>query len=160
MIAFIYVLPLMLWVIIFLIFLDEEVEFQDIIFNLFDFYGKEDQKKYLLNFIIAHSFILLPIISTTYVASSDEIFYTSLIYLFMYALIITSSGIRRLRDIDWNAFLILVPFVYIIIIFIPSVSSDNIKLKKLEKKVKIAELKKKLKDLEGKWLKRIRNRKG
>ena len=159
MIAFTFFLPLMLWVLIFLIF-DKEGEFQNTIFDLFDFYGNDGQKKYLLNFTIAHSFMLLPIISSTYVVSNDEIFYTSLIYLFMYILIITSTGIRRLRDIDWNAFLILVPFVYIIIIFIPSVSSDNIKLKKLEKKVKIAELKKKLKDLEGKWLKRIRNRKG
>ena len=156
MIVFTFVLPLMLCVLIFLI----SDKGEDIIFDLFDFYGKDDQKKYLLNFTIAHSFMLFPIIGSTYVVSSDEIFYPSLFYLFMYVLIITSSGIRRLRDIDWNAFLILVPFVYIIIIFIPSVSSDNKKLKKLEKKVKIAELKKKLKDLEGKWLKRIRNRKG
>ena len=66
-----------------------------------------------------------------------------LIFLFRYI-----SGIRRLRDIDWNSFLILVPFVFIIILFIPSFSQEKKKIKNLEKKIQIAELKKKLKDLE------------
>ena len=106
--------------------------------------GTIGQAKYLLLIIISNLFA----ITTTQILNEDGAIIIIIFWLILSVFLTISSGIRRLRDIGWNSFLILIPFVYLIIIFIPSKSSNSSELKELEKKVKIAELKKKLRDLE------------
>ena len=106
--------------------------------------GKITQGKYLILTIIGNLFG----ITGTQIIDSEGAIVIVIVWAILSVYVTISAGIRRLRDIGWNSFLILIPFVYLIIIFIPSKSSNSSELKELEKKVKIAELKKKLRDLE------------
>ena len=111
--------------------------------GIFVINGEIGQAKYLVLLIISHLFTL----SLYAVINRDDAIVIILIWTLFSIFLIVSSGIRRLRDIGWNSFLILVPFVYLIIIFIPSKNSTSSELKNLEKKVKIARLKKELEEL-------------
>ena len=106
--------------------------------------GTIGQAKYLLLIIISNLFA----ITTTQILNEDGAIIIIIFWLILSVFLTISSGIRRLRDIGWNSFLILLPFVYLIIIFIPTKNENTNEIKELEKKVKIAELKRKLKDLE------------
>ena len=106
--------------------------------------GTIGQAKYLLLIIISNLFA----ITTTQILNEDGAIIIIIFWLILSVFLTISSGIRRLRDIGWNSFLILIPFVYLIIIFIPTKNENTNEIKELEKKVKIAELKRKLKDLE------------
>ena len=126
--------------------------------KIFQVRGTLSQGRYLFLLFASNSFLI-----PAYALSSlggTMITAIVLICSFFSIFLTISSGIRRLRDIGWNSFLILIPFVYLVIIFLPtkknifndtkesdeSVASDE--LKELENKVKIARLKKELKDLE------------
>ena len=142
-----FLLPFVIIVIYISVYIDE-VE------GVFLVNGTLGQGRYLFLVFLSNSFVIsaYPLLD---VATPVVLVY-SLISIFL----TISSGIRRLRDIGWNSFLILIPFVYLVIIFLPtkknilndtkesdaSVASDE--LKELENKVKIARLKKELKDLE------------
>ena len=129
----------------------KETELMDSFIQIVTVYKNISQGEYFLLLLISHSFLLIPQFVISFspdLLLDQDALVLNYSYIFISLYITMTSGIRRLRDIDWNSFLILVPFVFIIILFIPSFSQEKKKIKNLEKKIQIAELKKKLKDLE------------
>ena len=97
--------------------------------------------EYFIYFLIIHAALVL----SYFFPENIFVIIPCLMIIFYFT---TMAGICRLNDIGWSPWLILVPFVYILILFIPTHSKEKSEVKKLKKKVEIAELKKRLKDLE------------
>ena len=134
---------------LYLYFVGEDL--MDSIIELVIINGSISQGKYLFLLLVSHAFVVsAAVVINLYpdALSSQDSLVLYFSYLIIFLFLIMTSGIRRLRDIGWNSYLILIPFIHIIILFVPATSIESKKVKKLEKKVKIAELKKKLKELE------------